>query len=57
METIKGIFFAIVIAFIIFSIFYWIGGFIPGLKNSRWRIAIPAIIFGIIIQIWVLLDK
>ena len=57
MEIIKGIFFAIVIAFIIFSIFYWIGGFIPGLKNSRWRIAIPAIIFGIIIEIWVLLDK
>ncbi len=57
MEVIKAYAIAIFFAFIVLSIFYWLGGFIPGLKNSRWRIAVPAIIFGIIIQIFIILDK
>tara|TARA_B100000029_G_scaffold418680_1_gene423832 strand:- start:278 stop:442 length:165 start_codon:yes stop_codon:yes gene_type:complete len=53
----EEIFFGIVTAVIIFSIFYWIGGFIPKLKNTRYRVAIPAIIIGIIIHLLIILDN
>ena len=45
------------VSLIIFSIFYWIGGFMPKLKNTRYRVAIPAIIIGIIIHLLIILDN
>mgnify|MGYP001201507960 CR=1 FL=1 len=48
--------FGILVAIIIWIFFYWIGGFLPMLKNSRYRIAVPAIIIGITINLLIILN-
>jgi len=49
-------FFGILLAIAVMIFFYWIGGFIPKLKNSRYRIAVPAIIIGIMINLLIILN-